>query len=108
MLTSMTAIHRNDFKGLRKYLGGHMSLHTAGGILALVDETGKSRIELLEEFANEGMRRLHPEWYEDGFQHPLEIEAELEEAERYAAKMAQAHAEAVAAAQEVRARANAA
>lgn len=85
MLQSMTIPYRSaNFKGPRKHMGGPMSLHTVGGILALCAETGRTRIDLIESFIIDGMKRLHPEWYENGYMHPIELEAEAEEAARVA------------------------
>lgn len=70
-----------------------MALHTVGGIEALVLETGRSRSSLIEEFINDALKRLHPEWYVDGFMHPIELEAEAAEAARIAETAARVQAE---------------
>ena len=77
------------YRDSRRFVGGYLTLHAAGGVKELADELGSRHVTpVLEMLIHEALEARHPEWYAGGFKHKLEVEVEAQQAEEKVAKLA--------------------
>lgn len=77
------------YREARRFIGGYLTLHAAGGIHELAEELGSPHLTpVLEMLVHEALKARHPEWYTNDFKHPLQIEAEAEIAQKKVDKLA--------------------
>lgn len=90
------------YREARRFVGGYLTLHAAGGIHELAEELESPHLTpVLEMLIHEALKARHPEWYTNDFKHKLQADAEAEmaqrEVEKLAAKLAEAQEKAEAA-----------
>lgn len=97
----MTTAKHMTYRDTRRFVGGYLTLHAAGGVKALVEELDSPHVTpVIEMLLHEALKARHPEWYVNDYKHKLQVDVEAEVAQRQLAKLeaqlaeAQAKAEA--------------